>query len=67
MPRSAQFIKHLTTSLRVTKDMDDYIHEAANIVGATKAEIYRLGAVEAAKQIYSDDQVRSELRQRFAV
>jgi len=36
MARPTNAIKNLTTSFRITTDMDDYISEAADLVGAHK-------------------------------
>ena len=67
MGRPINAIKNLTTSFRNTSDMDDYISNAADLVGATKGELYRLGAYETAKEIHNDPQVQKELRIQFAV
>ena len=67
MSRPQRDIKNLTTSFRLTSDMDEYIAEAANLVGATKAEIYRLGAFEAAKEIHNSPEVQRDLRMRLAI
>ena len=47
--------------------MDRDIGEAADRIGASKGEIYRLGAYETAKQILTDQQVAKELSVRFAI
>lgn len=67
MARSIHTIKNITTSFRITQDMDRYIGEAADKIGASKGEIYRLGAYETAKQILNDSQVAQELSVRFAI
>ena len=67
MSRPRRDVKNITTSFRLTTDMDAYIAEAANLVGATKAEIYRLGAFEAAKEIHTNPDVQRDLRTRLAI
>jgi len=67
MARTTSTIKNITTSFRITADMDRYIGEAADRIGASKGEIYRLGAYETAKQILTDQQVAHELSGRFAI
>ena len=67
MARPTNAIKNLTTSFRITTDMDEYISEAADLVGATKGELYRLGAYETAKEIHNNPKVQKELRIQFAV
>jgi uncharacterized protein (DUF1778 family) len=67
MARTTSTIKNITTSFRITTDMDRYIKEAANKVGASKGELYRLGAYETAKEIMTNPQVANELSVRFAI
>jgi len=67
MARTTNTIKSITTSLRITADMDRYIAEAADKIGASKGEIYRLGGYETARQILTDRQVADELALRFAI
>ena len=67
MARTTSTLKNITTSFRITTDMDRYIQEAANKVGASKGELYRLGAYETAKEIMTNPQVATELSVRFAI
>lgn len=67
MSRTTATIKNITTSFRITADMDRYIQEAANKIGATKGELYRLGGYETAKEIHTDQRVAEELSVRFAI
>jgi hypothetical protein len=67
MARTTSTLKNITTSFRITTDMDRYIQEAANKVGASKGELYRLGAYETAKEIMTNPQVANELSVRFAI
>lgn len=67
MARTKSKIKNITTSFRITTDMDQYILEAANLIGASKGEIYRLGGYEAAKEILNNPEVAQELSVRFAI
>ena len=67
MPRANPTIKNLTTSLRITADMDRLIGEAADRVGVSKGRIYRLGATEVAQQILTDQKVADELAVRWAI
>ena len=67
MARTTSTLKNITTSFRITTHMDRYIQEAANKVGASKGELYRLGAYETAKEIMTNPQVATELSVRFAI
>ena len=67
MGRPKHSIKQITTSFRITQDMDRYIGEAADQIGASKGELYRLGAYETAKKILSDDKFAEELKIRFTI
>ena len=67
MPRANPTIKNITTSLRITADMDRLIGEAADRVGVSKGKIYRLGACEVAQQILTDQKVADELAVRWAI
>jgi uncharacterized protein (DUF1778 family) len=67
MPRAIPTIKNITTSLRITVDMDRLICEAADRVGVSKGKIYRLGACEVAQQILTDQKVADELAVRWAI
>lgn len=67
MARTTNTIKNITTSIRLTADMDRYIGEAATRIGASKGELYRLGAYETAKEILTNEQVAEELSVRFAI
>lgn len=67
MGRPKNSVKQLTTSFRTTHNMDEYIGKAADMVGASKGEIYRLGAYETAKKILSDDNFAEELKIRFTI
>jgi uncharacterized protein (DUF1778 family) len=57
MPRANPTIKNITTSLRITADMDRLIGEAAD----------RVGACEVAQQILTDQKVADELAVRWAI
>ena len=67
MPRANPTIKNITTSLRITADMDALIAQAADRVGVSKGRIYRLGACEVAQQILTDQKVADELSVRWAI
>ena len=67
MPRANPTIKNITTSLRITADMDNLIAQAADRVGVSKGRIYRLGACEVAQQILTDQKVADELSVRWAI
>ena len=67
MPRANPTIKNITTSLRITADMDNLIAQAADRVGVSKGRIYRLGATEVAQQILTDQKVANELAVRWAI
>lgn len=67
MARTESTIKNVTTSLRTTVDMDRIIKEAADRIGASKGEIYRLGAYETAMQILADDCMAERLSLRFSI
>lgn len=67
MPRANPTIKNITTSLRITADMDNLIAQAADRVGVSKGRIYRLGACEVAQQILTDSKVAEELAVRWAI
>ena len=67
MPRANPTIKNITTSLRITADMDHLIAQAADRVGVSKGRIYRLGACEVAQQILTDQKVADELSVRWAI
>ena len=67
MPRANPTIKNITTSLRITADMDALIAQAADRVGVSKGRIYRLGACEVAQQILTDQKVANELAVRWAI
>ena len=67
MPRANPTIKNITTSLRITADMENLIAQAADRVGVSKGRIYRLGACEVAQQILTDQKVADELAVRWAI
>ena len=67
MPRANPTIKNITTSLRITAEMDNLIAQAADRVGVSKGRIYRLGACEVAQQILTDQKVADELAVRWAI
>jgi len=67
MARPNDAIKNLTTSFRITSDVDNYIADAAKLVGATKGELYRWGAIEKAAEIHNNPQARKDIRLQFAI
>ena len=67
MPRANPTIKNITTSLRITADMDALIAQAADRVGVSKGKILRFGAIEVSQQILTDQKVADELAVRWAI